>query len=436
MRETILRDRYEVFEAIGDGGMARVYRAHDRQLDRIVAIKILHPELARRPEVVRRFDREARVAAGLSHRHIVAIHDVGRDGETQYLVMEYVGGGSLRDLLARDGTPPPTVALAMMERLGSALDAAHARGVVYRDIKPANVLLTREGEVKVGDFGIAHALVDDGQTATGMVLGSVAYIAPEQALGEPVTGAADIYSAGALLYELLAGRPPFVAETALATAMQHVTREPEPPSAHKAGLPLGVDAVVLRALDKDPARRYRSGSEFAAALAAALTTPVPAPTTAPTSTAAHVPHATRAIAAPVAVSAGASARGYAPRGAVGAGAALLALVGVVGLAAVIGGNRLAAGGTRVPPSSPNTTTATPPPTATRQRALGVSELATRPAIAPMATTIVATATPTDTPTPRPMPTRTSRPTIITPSYPTPPPIGTTTNITTTTTITM
>ncbi len=439
MRGTILRNRYEVFEAIGDGGMARVYRAHDRQLDRLVAIKVLHPELARRPEVMRRFDREARVAAGLSHPHIVAIHDVGRDEEMQYLVMEYVGGGSLRGLLARDSTLPPTMVLAIMEQLGSALDVAHARGVVHRDIKPENVLLTREGHVKVGDFGIAQALVDGGQTATGMVFGSVAYMSPEQALGEPVTGAADIYSAGALLYELLVGRPPFIAETALATAMQHVTREPELPSARKVGLPAGVDAVVLRALAKDPARRYQSGSELTAAFAAAMETSAPAPT------AAEGPHAPQAIAAPMTrpdpVGAGTFPRERAPRRA--AGVALLALTGIAGVAAVMGGNRLAAGGAGVTPSG--TATMTPPPAAIRQRARAVYVRPTRPTIAPTATTVAAatptptlramattplsTSIPTYTPTPRAVPTRTPPPTAIAPSHPAPPQIGTTITIT-------
>ncbi len=217
LEKTTLNDRYTLLDAIGDGGMARVYRAHDRRLDRVVAVKLPHLAFEDQADTMRRFEREARLVARLSHPHIVATYDVGRDGETRYLVMEYAAGGSLRGVL-QAGPLPPAQAVAIMEQMGRALDAAHAQGVVHRDVKPENVLLTAAGQVKVSDFGIAHALSQGDQTTTGttgLMFGSVAYVAPEQALGEPVTAAADIYSSGALLYEMLTGQPPFVGASPL-----------------------------------------------------------------------------------------------------------------------------------------------------------------------------------------------------------------------------
>jgi len=282
-RNIILDQRYRLLEMIGDGGMARVYRAHDAQLDRIVAVKLLHPTLEDQADVMRRFEREARLVARLSHPHIVAIHDVGRDGETRYLVMEYVASGSLRRLL-RAGPLPLAQVVTIMEQLGQALDVAHAQGVVHRDIKPENVLLTAAGEVKVSDFGIAHALSQEDQATTGttgLMFGSVAYVSPEQALGEPVTARSDVYSSGVMLYEMLTGQPPFAGTSALATAMAHLTQDAAPPRALTPGLPAGVDAVTLRALDKASERRYPSGAALSAALAEAVedgAVPVYAPT--------------------------------------------------------------------------------------------------------------------------------------------------------------
>jgi len=281
--QTVLNNRYTLLDVIGDGGMARVYRAHDGCLDRVVAVKLPHPALEDQADVMRRFEREARLVARLSHPHIVATYDVGRDGETRYLVMEYVDGGSLGGLL-QAGPLPPARAVAIMEQIGRALDAAHAQGVVHRDIKPENVLLTAAGQVKVSDFGIAHALSQGDQATTGttgLMFGSVAYVAPEQALGEPVTAAADIYSSGALLYAMLTGQPPFTGASPLATAMAHLTQEVRPPRELAPELPVGVDAVTLRALDKEPAQRYPSGAALAEALAAAITGGVPVHTATP-----------------------------------------------------------------------------------------------------------------------------------------------------------
>ena len=271
-KKTILNDRYKLLDVIGDGGMARVYRAHDMRLDRVVAIKLPHPELEGQVDAMRRFEREARLVARLSHPHIVATYDVGCDGEARYLVMEHVDGGSLRGLL-HAGRLPPARAVAIMEQVGRALDAAHAQGIVHRDVKPENVLLTAAGQVKVSDFGIAHALGQGDQTTTGttgLMFGSVAYVAPEQALGEPVTPAADIYSSGVILYEMLTGQPPFAGASSLATAMAHLTQEARPPCELAPELPAGVDAVVFCALDKAPERRYPSGAALSAALAVAV----------------------------------------------------------------------------------------------------------------------------------------------------------------------
>ncbi len=266
----LLAGRYRLLDVLGDGGMARVYRARDERLDRIVAVKIMHPHYLSQPEFVRRFEQEAHLVAGVSHPNIVAIYDVDREGDTYLMVMEYVEGGSLKALMSRSAPLPLPRIAAIMKQLGLALDAAHARGVIHRDIKPENILLTPSGEVKVSDFGIARALTSPGQTATGMVLGSVSYFSPEQAQGKPATAESDLYSSGIVLYELLTGRLPFSAGNPLATAMQHVTQQPVPPCSLVPTLPPAIDNVVLTALNKDPALRYRSGAELATAFADAI----------------------------------------------------------------------------------------------------------------------------------------------------------------------
>jgi len=268
----LLGGRYRVLDTLGDGGMARVFRARDERLGRVVAVKILHQHYLAQPEFVRRFEQEARLAASLAHPNIVAIYDVDRQGDTYYIVMEYVEGGSLKGLIARDAPLPLSLAAAITRQLGQALDAAHANGVIHRDIKPENILLTPSYDVKVGDFGIARALTSVGQTATGMVMGSVSYFSPEQAQGKTATAESDLYSSGVVLYEMLTGRLPFAAGNPLATAMQHITQEPAPPRAIVPALPPAVDTVTLTALAKDPARRYHAGAALADALDAAVST--------------------------------------------------------------------------------------------------------------------------------------------------------------------
>jgi serine/threonine-protein kinase len=265
----VLNERYRILAFIGEGGMAQVFRAEDTRLGRVVALKTLLPRFATQPEFVHRFEQEAQLAAGLTHPNIVAIYDRGRAGVIHYIVMEYVAGGSLKALIARDGPLKAERVLPLLAQLGAALDAAHARGVIHRDIKPENILLTTSGEIKVGDFGIARALTDPKQTATGMMLGSVSHVSPEQAQGRPTSAASDLYSSGVVLYEMLTGRLPFVADTALGVAMQHVTQEPPPPSTHIPVLPPAVDSMVLRALSKNPSGRFPSGVAMTRAFAAA-----------------------------------------------------------------------------------------------------------------------------------------------------------------------
>lgn len=263
--------RYRVVAVLGDGGMARVYKAIDERLGRIVAIKRLHDHFNNQPEFVARFDQEARLAASLGHPNIIGIYDIGHDDDgAHYIVMEYVEGETLKSLIQHDAPlPSPTIA-AICRQICLALDEAHRHGVIHRDITPENIYLTHEHQVKVGDFGIARALDSTRITATGMVLGSVSYFSPEQAQGQPATAQSDLYSTGIVLYEMLTGRRPFNGENALATAMKHINDEPPAPSSLNHALSPDVDAVVHKAIEKDPARRYHSGAELAAALAGAL----------------------------------------------------------------------------------------------------------------------------------------------------------------------
>src|SRR5919204_5994290 len=270
---SILGGRYRLLDVLGDGGMARVFRAQDERLHRSVAVKILHQQYLGQPEFVRRFEQEAQLAAGLAHPTIVAIYDLSRDDDTYYIVMEYVAGSSLKEVIAREGRLPLDRAIIITRQLGQALDFAHSHGVIHRDIKPENILLTPADQVKVSDFGIARALTSPGQTATGIVLGSVSYFSPEQAQGQPATAESDIYSSGVVLYEMLTGRVPFAADNPVATAMQHLTQQPTPPRALVPALPAAVDGVVLKALHKDPRGRFHSGAALADALAAAALAP-------------------------------------------------------------------------------------------------------------------------------------------------------------------
>jgi serine/threonine-protein kinase len=249
--------------------MARVYLATDRVLERQVAVKVLSPSDAQDPLFVERFRREARAAARLSHPNIVAVFDSGSDADQPYLVMEYVPGESLAQLLHRQGRLAPGRAVGLAIQVCAALAAAHAQGLVHRDIKPANVLVGEDGQVKVADFGIVKAAAATALTGTGTVLGTAAYLSPEQAQGHPVDARSDLYGLGCVLYELLCGSPPFgsgVDRSPVAIATRHVRELPEPPSARNPQVNPALEAVVLTALAKDPAERYQSAVELHHAL--------------------------------------------------------------------------------------------------------------------------------------------------------------------------
>jgi beta-lactam-binding protein with PASTA domain/predicted Ser/Thr protein kinase len=262
--EQVFGDRYEVEGRIGAGGMAEVWRGHDRVLNRTVAIKTLLPQFARDASFVDRFRREAQAAARLNHQGIVSVYDSGTDGDTPYIVMEFIEGRTLADYLASGKTIPPMEAAKIAQDIAEALAVAHAQGVIHRDIKPANVMVTREGKVLVMDFGIAR-LVSGPETApqTSAVLGTASYLSPEQAQGQPVDARSDIYALGVVLYEMLTGRPPFTGDSPMAIAYKQVNATPPAPSSANPEVPPELDAVVMRALSKNPANRYQTGREFA-----------------------------------------------------------------------------------------------------------------------------------------------------------------------------
>src|SRR5208282_2528883 len=254
--------RYAVTARIAHGGMATVYLAMDTRLDREVALKVMHAELARDEEFVRRFIGEAKSVALLSHQNVVAVFDQGSDGPFLYLAMEYVPGRTLKELLRDNGRFAPATALEIMSGVLDGLAAAHASGIVHRDVKPENVLLTADGRVKVADFGLARAHAAAGHTRTGLLIGTVAYVPPEQVTGESTGPRSDVYSAGVMLFEMLTGRPPFRGDTALSIAYQHVSSGVPGPSTLVPGLPAAVDQLVLAATSRDPLRRPADAAEF------------------------------------------------------------------------------------------------------------------------------------------------------------------------------
>ena len=259
----MLGGRYRLEASIGTGGMAQVFRGFDTTLDRTVAIKILAPQFARDPSFVERFRREAQAAARLNHPNIVNVYDTGVDADTNYIVMEHVEGRTLAEYLSGGGRLSPVKAAEIGEKVAEALAAAHAQGVIHRDIKPANIMVTRDGRVKVMDFGIARLVAGpDTVEQTAAVLGTAAYLSPEQAQGQSVDARSDLYSLGVVLYEMLAGRPPFTGDSAMAVAYKHVQETPLPPSSLNPDVPPALDAVVMRALAKNPANRYQNAVEF------------------------------------------------------------------------------------------------------------------------------------------------------------------------------
>jgi eukaryotic-like serine/threonine-protein kinase len=262
----LIQERYALEEIIGRGGMAEVWRAHDQRLERTVAIKFLAPGSTNDPEFLLRLFNEAQSVAAISHPHVTSVLDYGTTEGGPFLVMEYVPGGTLRDMT--EIPMPAERAVDLVRQVASAAGAAHDRGIVHRDIKPGNILLTEDGSVKLADFGIALSETATKLTATGAAIGSAQYISPEQAMGERVTPAADVYSIGVVLYELLTGNLPFDGGNATAIAISHVEDEARPPSSAIPDLEPALDALVMRCLAKRPEERFVDGNQLAAALGA------------------------------------------------------------------------------------------------------------------------------------------------------------------------
>jgi len=262
MGPRILADRYEVGQLLGAGGMAEVYEGHDRLLARRVAIKVLLSQYAHDPAFLARFRREAQAAASLSHPNIVAVYDTGSQDDTWFIVMEYVAGRTLKDVIIAEGPAHPARAAEICADVASALASAHARGVIHRDVKPANVMLTTDGKVKVMDFGIARASAVPSITQTAAVVGTAQYIAPEQAQGLEVDARSDLYALGCCLYEMLTGQVPFTGPTPVAIAYRHVREDPTPPRMLNPDVPESLELVTLKAMAKRPEDRYQTALEM------------------------------------------------------------------------------------------------------------------------------------------------------------------------------
>jgi len=267
---TVLGGRYRLVELLGQGGMATIYRGHDTQLGRDVAVKLLRPEYGRDPDFGSRFRQEAQNAASLNHPNIVSVHDYGQDAAGPFIVMELVEGEDLASIIRRSGALPPRQAARIAAETARALEVAHANGIVHRDVKPGNILISRDGRVKVTDFGIARAVAEAQMTLPGTTLGSVHYFSPEQARGEQATAASDVFALGIVLYELLTGRRPWEGDSAASVAMARLAGPPPDPSTKRAGIPAELVAIDRKALATEPADRWASSAAFASALEAFL----------------------------------------------------------------------------------------------------------------------------------------------------------------------
>jgi len=267
---TVLSGRYKLEAKLGSGGMSTVYLARDTTLDRSVAVKVMHREMSEQEDQLQRFRQEARAVAKLSHPNVVAVIDAGEDGGHPYIVFEYVEGETLKQRINRVGALDPQEALAYAIEIARGLTVAHNRNMVHRDIKPQNVLIDAEGRAKLTDFGISRQLEQDGMTATGRVLGTTDYVAPEQAMGHPVDQRSDIYSLGVVLYEMLVGQVPFHADSQVGVAMKHVNEELPDVQQRRPELSAAAAMVVERATAKDPAERYQEVSELIDDLGTAL----------------------------------------------------------------------------------------------------------------------------------------------------------------------
>jgi beta-lactam-binding protein with PASTA domain/tRNA A-37 threonylcarbamoyl transferase component Bud32 len=261
-RRRVLNGRYEIDSVLGQGGMAKVFRGTDQVLGRTVAIKVLSPQFTDDAQFVTRFRREAQAAASLNHPNIVGVFDTGSQGDVHFIVMEYVEGRTLRDVIRADGPLLPERVAEIGDAVAKALQTAHEAGMVHRDIKPGNIMLTSDGEVKVMDFGIARTATGDTLTQTAAVLGTASYLSPEQAQGQSVDARSDLYSLGCVLYEMSTGRPPFSGDSPVAIAYKHVRDDPVAPSRINPDVPADLESVILKSMAKNPANRYQSAAEL------------------------------------------------------------------------------------------------------------------------------------------------------------------------------
>ncbi len=416
----ILLGRYEVGRLLGAGGMAEVYEGHDRLLARRVAIKILLSQYAHDPAFLARFRREAQSAASLSHPNIVSVFDTGSEGDTWFIVMEYVDGRTLKDIIRAEGALYWARAAEVAADVAGALAVAHARGIVHRDVKPGNVMLTTEGKVKVMDFGIARATAVPSITQTSAVVGTAQYIAPEQAQGLEVDGRTDVYALGCCLYEMVTGQVPFSGPTPVAIAYRHVREEPTPPRALNPDVPPPLERVCLKAMAKRPEDRYQTAAEMQRDLErvrvgepVTVAGPLPSQQTTQAIGAAGYGEAATSLLGAGGTVAGTRAARYAEgvpeqrRGSLGwVLAAILALV-VVGLAAFFITRAVTS-----PSTSPSTTVTTPttPPTSAPTTTEPPTTPTTRPPTSRPTTTRPPTTTePPTTPTTQPPTTPTTRP---------------------------
>lgn len=265
-----INGRYQILETIGGGGMANVYKAHDVILNRTVAVKVLRPQFSDDEEFIRRFRREAQAATSLSHPSVVNIYDVGEEGDLYFIVMEYVEGLTLKQLIQKRGILPVEETVAIMLQITSAIAHAHANHIVHRDIKPHNILISPNGEAKVTDFGIARAMTSATITHTNSVMGSVHYLSPEQARGGMVNEKSDIYSLGIVLYEMATGVVPFSGDTAVSIAIKHLQSNLPSPKSMNPSLPQSIENIILKATAKDPFHRFQRASDMEDDLQTAL----------------------------------------------------------------------------------------------------------------------------------------------------------------------
>ena len=263
MGATVLGNRYEILRKIGDGGMAFVYQARDKLLNRIVAVKVLRPEFVDDQEFLVKFKKEAEAVASLSHPNIVNVYDVGEDGKVHYIVMEYVDGQNLKEIIQDEGRLEEYTALDIAKQIARALSAAHRNGIIHRDIKPHNILISKDGrQVKVADFGIAKAVSSSTMTNMGSVIGSVHYISPEQAKGKHLTSNADLYSLGIVLYEMIIGRVPFSGDSPISIALKHINEDIAFTEEDKINIPNSVRTIISKMTQKEPANRYQTAEEL------------------------------------------------------------------------------------------------------------------------------------------------------------------------------